>query len=46
VSIKSLSIVGQAEDPAPIAGDVGLLAGLLDAGKLEAVFDNLVVTQP
>jgi hypothetical protein len=39
-------IVGEAEDPAPIVGDIGMLAGLLDAGKLAVSFDNLFVSQP
>jgi hypothetical protein len=38
--------VGQAEDPAPIAGDIGFMAGLREAGKLAVSFDNLVVSQP
>jgi serine/threonine-protein kinase len=40
------NIVGEAEDPAPSAGDIGLMAGLREAGKLAVSFDNLVVNQP
>ncbi len=40
------TVVGQAEDPAPIAGDIALMAGLLDPGELTVSFDNLVVSQP
>jgi protein kinase-like protein len=39
-------VIAEAEDPAPILGDIALLAGLRDAGELEVDFDNLVVSQP
>jgi hypothetical protein len=37
-------VVAEASDPAPAAGDVGLLVGLRAPGELVADFDDLVVT--
>jgi hypothetical protein len=34
-----------AQDPAPAAGDVGLLAGLRAEGEMTAEFDDLLVTR-
>jgi len=45
-SVESRFVIDEAEDPAPIAGDIALLAGLRDAGKLAVSFDNLFVNQP
>ncbi len=40
------TLLGSAQDPNPLAGDVALMAGLRAAGSMEIVFSHLVVTQP
>jgi hypothetical protein len=39
-------LIGSAQDPKPIAGDVALMAGLRDTGSTEIVFSHLLVTTP
>jgi hypothetical protein len=39
-------LVGSANDPNPLAGDVVLMAGLRAPGSAEIVFSHLLVTQP
>jgi serine/threonine-protein kinase len=39
-------LLGSAQDPNPLAGDVVLMAGLRAAGSAEVVFTHLLVTQP
>jgi tRNA A-37 threonylcarbamoyl transferase component Bud32 len=36
----------EAEDPAPISGDVALMIGLQEAGVWQALFDDLLVVEP
>ncbi len=39
-------LVGEAEDPQPISGDVGLLAGLRDDGELVVTFEGVEAKAP
>jgi len=38
--------VAQATDPSPARGNLALMAGLLEPGKLMVAFDDLRITRP
>jgi hypothetical protein len=40
------AVLGSAQDPQPVDGDVALMAGLREPGQAEVVFSQLIVTQP